>query len=143
MVDGTGMLLESTETIKPNVAVLALTMRGINDVNTIRQLRNRNPNQIISNTGFESPCSTNGASCRFSPLETPSALCQPQEAGFTLNLMVIVLSVDDKQKLVNEALATGVSGFVLKKTAAWDLIPAIRYALQGRTYASLTAPQGK
>ncbi len=68
MVDGTGMLLESTETIKPNVAVLALTMRGINDVNTIRQLRNRNPNQIISNTGFESPCSTNGASCRFSPL---------------------------------------------------------------------------
>ncbi len=75
--------------------------------------------------------------------ETPSALCPPQEAGFTLNLMVIVLSVDDKQKLVNEALATGVSGFVLKKTAGWDLIPTIRYALQGRTYASLTAPQGK
>ncbi len=68
MVDGPGMLLESTETIKPDVAVLDLTMRGINDVNTIRQLRNRNPNQIISNTGFESLCSTNGASCRFSPL---------------------------------------------------------------------------
>jgi len=30
-------------------------------------------NQVISNTGFESPCSTNGESCRFSPLETPSA----------------------------------------------------------------------
>jgi len=68
MVVGTVILLESTETNKPNVAVLALTMRGINDVNTIRQLSNRNPNQIISNTGFESPCSTNGASCRFSPL---------------------------------------------------------------------------
>jgi 5-methyltetrahydropteroyltriglutamate--homocysteine methyltransferase len=26
-----------------------------------------------------------GESCRFSPLETPSALCPPQEAGFTLN----------------------------------------------------------
>ncbi|MEE9549175.1 MAG: response regulator transcription factor [Candidatus Binatia bacterium] len=97
MVDGPGMLLESTETIKPDVAVLDLTMRGINDVNTIRQLRNRNP-----------------------------------------NLKVIVLSVYDKQTLVNEALATGVSGFVLKKTAAWDLIPAIRYALQSRTYVSLT-----
>ncbi len=24
--------------------------------------------QVISNTGFESPCSTNGESCRFSPL---------------------------------------------------------------------------
>jgi len=41
--------------------------------------------QVISNTGFESPCSTNGESCRFSPLETPSALYPPQEAGFTLN----------------------------------------------------------
>jgi len=42
-------------------------------------------NQVISNTGFESPCSTKGESVRFSPLETPSALCPPQEAGFTLN----------------------------------------------------------
>ncbi len=53
--------------------------------------------------------------------------------------MGIVLSVDNKQTLVNEALATGVLGFVLKNTAAWDLIPAIRYALQGRTYISLAA----
>ncbi len=43
--------------------------------------------QIISNTGFESPCSTKGESYRFSPLDTPSALCPPQEARFTLNLM--------------------------------------------------------
>ncbi len=42
-------------------------------------------NQVISNTGFESPCSTKGESFRFSPLETPSALCSHQEAGFTLN----------------------------------------------------------
>jgi hypothetical protein len=42
-------------------------------------------NQVISNTGFESPCSTKEESFRFSPLETPSALCPPQEAGFTLN----------------------------------------------------------
>ncbi len=47
-------------------------------------------NQVISNTGFESPCSTKGENCRFSPLETPSALCPPQEAGFTLNLNVQV-----------------------------------------------------
>ncbi len=42
-------------------------------------------NQVISNTGFESPCSTKVESYRVSPLETPSALCPPQEAGFTLN----------------------------------------------------------
>jgi hypothetical protein len=50
--------------------------------------------QVISNTGFESTCSTSGESYRFSPCgvmdrnstgETPSALCPPQEAGFTLN----------------------------------------------------------
>ena len=44
-------------------------------------------NQVTANTGFESPCSTKGESLRFSPLETPSALCPPQKAGFTLNLM--------------------------------------------------------
>ncbi len=45
-------------------------------------------NQVISNTGFKSPCSTKGESFRFSPLETPSALCPPQEAGFTLNILI-------------------------------------------------------
>ena len=45
-------------------------------------------NQFISTTGFESPCSTKGKSCRFSPLETPLALCPPQEAGFTLNQVI-------------------------------------------------------
>jgi len=44
-------------------------------------------NQVTSHTGFESPCSTKGESYRFSPLETPSASCPPQEAGFTLNVL--------------------------------------------------------
>jgi len=45
-------------------------------------------NQFISNTGYETQCSTKGKSYRFSPLETPSALCPPQEAGFTLNQII-------------------------------------------------------
>jgi len=48
-------------------------------------------NQVISNTGFESPCSTKGESFRFSPLDTPSVLCPPQEVGLTLNLSVFPL----------------------------------------------------
>jgi hypothetical protein len=51
----------------------------------------QNANQFISNTGFESSCSTKGKSCRFSPLETPSALCPPQEAGFTLNQIISIM----------------------------------------------------
>jgi len=61
---------------------------GVNLAETSQSLGRDCPgsyNQVISNTGFESPCSTNGESCRFSPLETPSALCPPLEARFTFN----------------------------------------------------------
>jgi len=51
-------------------------------------------------------------------------------------LKVIVLSVHDEPTVVNKTLATGVSGFVLTRSAAWDLIPAIRKVLQGQTYVS-------
>jgi len=44
-------------------------------------------NQVISNAGFESPCSTKGENYRSSPLEAPSASCPPQGAGFTLNVL--------------------------------------------------------
>jgi len=44
--------------------------------------------QIISNTGFESTCATKREIFHYSPLETPSALCPPQEAGFTLNIVI-------------------------------------------------------
>ena len=56
-------------------------------------------NQFISNTGFESPCSTKGESCRFSPLETPSVLCPPQEAGFTFNQTITILAGGKPLKL--------------------------------------------
>ncbi len=51
-------------------------------------------------------------------------------------LKVIVLSVHDEPEVVNEVLAIGVLGFVLKRSAALDLIPAIWKVLQGRTYVS-------
>lgn len=51
-------------------------------------------------------------------------------------LKVIVLSVHDEPEVVNEVLATGVLGFVLKRSAVLDLIPAIWKVLQGRTYVS-------
>ena len=51
-------------------------------------------------------------------------------------LKVIVLSVHDEPEVVTEVLAIGVLGFVLKRSAALDLIPAIWKVLQGRTYVS-------
>ncbi len=51
-------------------------------------------------------------------------------------LKVIILSVHDEQTVVDECLSAGASGFVLKRTAANDLIPAVWEVLKGRTYVS-------
>ncbi len=52
------------------------------------------------------------------------------------DMKVIILSVHDEQTVVDDCLAAGASGFVLKRTATNDLIPAIWDVLKGRTYVS-------
>ena len=94
-VSDTKSLLEVADTLKPDVAVVDLSMPSFNNANVVRQLKVRNP-----------------------------------------ELKVIVLSVYDEPEVINKILATGVSGFVLTRSAAWDLIPAIRKVLQGQTYVS-------
>jgi DNA-binding NarL/FixJ family response regulator len=49
---------------------------------------------------------------------------------------VIVLSVHDEPEAASEAFAAGAMGFVLKRAAATDLIPAVRRVLQDQTYVS-------
>ena len=49
---------------------------------------------------------------------------------------LVVLSVHDDQHIVDVLINSGVSGFVLKRTAANDLIPAIKNILTGETYIS-------
>jgi two-component system, NarL family, response regulator NreC len=49
---------------------------------------------------------------------------------------VIVLSIHDEMEAAREALAEGAAGFVLKRSAATDLLPAVRLTMQGRTYVS-------
>jgi DNA-binding NarL/FixJ family response regulator len=51
-------------------------------------------------------------------------------------LRIVVLSVHDEPTIATQLLETGVAGVVLKRTAATDLLPAIREVLQGRTYVS-------
>jgi DNA-binding NarL/FixJ family response regulator len=51
-------------------------------------------------------------------------------------LKAIILSVHDEQTVVNECLAAGMKGFVLKRTAATDLLPAVEAVLKGDTYVS-------
>jgi DNA-binding NarL/FixJ family response regulator len=52
---------------------------------------------------------------------------------------VVLLTMYEEQHLVDAALTTGILGFVLKSSAAQDLIPAVQAALDGRAYLSVMA----
>jgi two-component system nitrate/nitrite response regulator NarL len=52
------------------------------------------------------------------------------------NVKVIILSLHDEKAVMDDVMAAGVEGFVLKHRAVIDLIPAIRGVLQGGKYIS-------
>lgn len=49
---------------------------------------------------------------------------------------VIVLSIHDEAEAVREAFAAGAVGFVLKRAAATDLLPAVNAVLSDHNYIS-------
>lgn len=51
-------------------------------------------------------------------------------------LRLVVLSVYDEPSVADRVMAAGAAGFVLKRTAATDLVPAVRAALAGSNYVS-------
>jgi DNA-binding NarL/FixJ family response regulator len=58
-------------------------------------------------------------------------------------LRLIVLSVHDEATVVSQVRNAGVAGFVLKRTAATDLIPAIKEVLRGHVYVSAAVQQDR
>jgi DNA-binding NarL/FixJ family response regulator len=48
----------------------------------------------------------------------------------------IIMSVHDDSVAVSECLAAGAKGFVLKRTAVNDLVPAVESVLRGEVYVS-------
>jgi DNA-binding NarL/FixJ family response regulator len=63
--------------------------------------------------------------------------------GHHSDLRVIVLSVHDEPTVVRQMLSAGVSGFVLKRSAATDLIPAVKEVLRGQVYVSAAVQQDR
>jgi DNA-binding NarL/FixJ family response regulator len=49
---------------------------------------------------------------------------------------IVFLTVHDDQDYVDAALAAGASGYVTKSHVTTELVPAIREAINGRTYVS-------
>jgi DNA-binding NarL/FixJ family response regulator len=54
-------------------------------------------------------------------------------------LQVIILSVHDEGSAIKECLEAGAAGYVLKRTAVNDLVPAIESVMKGDQYVSPSA----
>lgn len=55
-------------------------------------------------------------------------------------IKLIVVSIHDDPAAVNEAGSAGADGFVLKRRAVVDLLPAIREVCQGRRFSVMDTP---
>jgi len=69
------------------------------------------------------------------PISTKTNIAREVKKNFP-KTKVIILSIHDEKSVVDDVMAAGVEGFVLKRRAVIDLIPAIREVLQGRKYIS-------
>ena len=57
-------------------------------------------------------------------------------------IKLIVLSVHDESSAINECIEAGAKGFVLKRTAVNDLVPAIEAVMQDDSYVSPSTLDG-
>lgn len=57
-------------------------------------------------------------------------------------IKLIILSVHDERTAVGECLEAGAVGFVLKRTAVNDLIPAVEAVMDSATYVSPSVATG-
>ena len=55
------------------------------------------------------------------------------------DIRLIILSVHDEPTVIGECIEAGAAGFVLKRSAVNDLVPAIEAVLQGTAYVSPSA----
>jgi DNA-binding NarL/FixJ family response regulator len=69
------------------------------------------------------------------PISTKTNIAWVLKKNFP-KIKVIILSIYDEKSVVDDVMAAGVEGFVLKRRAVIDLIPALHEVLQGRRYIS-------
>ena len=92
--------VEAVERLAPHVAVLDITMPGLDGVSAARRI-------LASATGTK----------------------------------VIALSMHVEAQFVTSMLDAGASGYLLKNSAARELVPAIRAVMRGETYLSAKAAE--
>ena len=63
-----------------------------------------------------------------------------QLRSLNLRTKFVFLTVHKDQEFIAAAFSAGASGYVIKEHMRTDLVPAIREALEGRTYVSQSTP---
>jgi DNA-binding NarL/FixJ family response regulator len=86
-------LVAKAESLKPDVALVDISMPGLNGLDAARQIMEKSPNS-----------------------------------------KVLIVTMHSSETYVREALRAGVSGYVLKSSAAPELALAVRKVMQGETY---------
>jgi DNA-binding NarL/FixJ family response regulator len=75
------------------------------------------------------------------PVSTKTNIARELKKNYP-RIKIIILSIHDDSSVFEEVMASGIEGFVLKRRAAIDLIPAIREVLRGNKYISPDANWG-
>ncbi len=91
------------------------------EISLIHVLQNFNPDVVVADLSLSS--------------STEKNIAWVLKTKFP-KIKVIILSVHDEKSVLDDVMAAGVEGFVLKLRAVIDLIPAIRGVLQGCKYIS-------
>jgi DNA-binding NarL/FixJ family response regulator len=91
------------------------------EVSLYHALENFNPDVVVADLSL--------------PISTKTNIAWVLKKNFP-KIKVIILSIFDEKSVLDDVIAAGVEGFVLKRRAVIDLIPAIRGVMQGSKYIS-------
>ena len=91
------------------------------EISLYHALENFNPDVVVADLSL--------------PISTETNIAWGLKKNFP-KIKVIILSLYDEKSVLDDVIAAGVEGFVLKRRAVIDLIPAIRGVLQGCKYIS-------
>ena len=91
------------------------------EVSLVHALAHINPDVVVADLSL--------------PVSTKTNIARELKKNFP-QTKVIILSIHDDRSVIEDLMASGIEGFVLKRRAVIDLIPAIREVLQGFKYIS-------
>jgi two-component system response regulator DegU len=91
------------------------------EISLYHALENFNPDVVVADLSL--------------PISTKTNIARMLKKNFP-KTKVIILSIHDEKSVMDDVIAAGVEGFVLKRRAVIDLVPAIHEVLQGHKYIS-------